>query len=75
MTTSNVKIEGWEQLAEVLGIMRGGDSKESVPSVVLKTTASNAVQVEVKIYNPNPQQAKDDCIAIFDEVRVRYGLA
>lgn len=73
-TNNNVKIEGWEQLADVLGILRGAGS-ESVPSVTLKTTASNAVQVEVKVYAPDPDKAKDDAVRIFDEVRSLYGLA
>ncbi len=74
-TTNNLRIEGWKDLLDILGVMRGGESNESTPSVVLKTTATNVVQIEVKVYNPDTFKAKDDCVAIFDELRVRYGLA
>lgn len=73
-TSNTIKIEGWEQLAEVLGIVRGAGS-DSVPSVALKTTASNQVQVEVKCYAPDPDKAKEDAVRIFNEVRGLYGLA
>lgn len=74
MPNDSLKLEGWKEIIEVLGIVRG-EHQESVPSVVLKTTANNSVQLEVKVYNKDADAAKDDACRIFDEIRVKYGLA
>lgn len=68
---STVRIEGWQQLAEALGILGGG---LSMPSVTLTMDSRGNVKPEVKVYAPDPYKAKDDCLAIFEELRRIYGI-
>lgn len=70
MSTEPLKVEGWSDLAQILGVLRG--SSESIPSVVLKTTAASVVQIEVKVYNPDVNLASADAQAIFDDLRQKY---
>lgn len=67
-----VKAEGWKDLAEIIGILRGGAADNSIPSVELKNLSGGVVQKTVKVYNSDPQQAKADAIAIFDELQQLY---
>lgn len=67
------KAEGWKELAELIGILRGGAAENSIPSVELKNLSGGAVQKTVKIYNPDPDKAKEDAIRIWEELTALYG--
>ncbi len=45
--------------------------KESVSSVELKQT-SKGVNFTVKIYNKEPQDAKETAVSIFEELKTKY---
>lgn len=72
--TENLKVEGWQALAEVLGIMKTMQDSASVPSVELTMDSKGVVKPTVKVYAHDPQVAKTECVAIFDELRARFGL-
>lgn len=74
MSDSNLKVEGWAALAEVLGIMRSMQDGTSVPSVELTVDSKAMIKATVKCYAPDPDMAKDDCTRIFDELCTRYGI-
>lgn len=72
--TNTVKAEGWKEMAEFFGIVRGGAAENSIPSVVLKTTAAGSVQIEVKAYNPDGlDAASEDAQRVFNSLRELYG--
>lgn len=72
-TNDIVKTEGWKDLAEIIGILRGGAAENSIPSVELKNLTGGTIQRTVKIYNPDAHQAMKDAIEIFDALEAKYG--
>lgn len=72
MTNDPLRIDGWEDLAKALDILRGGNSSDSVPSVELSLDSKGVVKPTVKVYNPDPHQASADAQAIFDQLRAKY---
>lgn len=70
----DIKVEGWEALASVLGIFKTMQETQSLPSVELTMDSKGVVKPTVKVYNANPMQAMEDCQLIFDSLRDRYGI-
>ena len=71
----DLKVEGWEALASVLGIFKSMQETQSLPSVELTMDSKGVVKPTVKVYNQDPMQAMNDCQIIFDTLRERYGIA
>ena len=71
---SKIKTEGWDALAEVLGVLRTISSEASVPSVELAVDSKGMVKPTVKTYDPDPYTAMRVTEDIFNQLRERYGL-
>lgn len=71
----SINAEGWDALAEVLGIFRSVRESQSIPSVKLEMDSKGVVKPTVHCYSNDPYQAMKDCAEIFDMLRERYTLS
>jgi hypothetical protein len=69
-----LKTEGWDALAEILGIFRQIQVDQSMPSVTLEMDSKGTVKPSVKVYAKDVKQAMEDAILIFDTLRERYSV-
>ena len=72
--SERIHVEGWEELAQVLGILKAAANETSRPSVTLEMDSKGTVKPSVKIYDDDPYKAMDVAIDIFNTVRERFGL-